>query len=497
MKTKNAYRRDYNDKELHEVLDLYFSTCSLLVTTKDIAVCAATLANGGLNPYTGQRIFAMEDVRGCLTLMSSCGLYDGSGENCYHIGVPMKSGVGGGIMAVLPGAVGITTFSPKLNHEGNSVRGVAFMKQLAEVYCIHQHGIAQVKIEPIIGGLFGQVRVSGTHLTQDPDLEAVKRLTVIDFAASGDLSGIKSLDDVFVSDSDGRTALHLAVENEQLLVVKYLTETLKAPEWYITAKDRWGQSALEISAKQQGGTGAAKQIHSMLLSAVEKPQEHLQMARLTEQVSRNKSYSRSFALVVSGDSTGLHQWCVEGALARIIAHNARYTDHRVIPAAHNDSDGRVPLHLACCEGNVEVVRYLVGTVIHAARTSRIDCRAAIGILQMKDIYGRTATDEAKLNGHPALATMIKAGMGMLCQMMISKDCGISDKDFGDITRFIKSKVRVPQLPTSPPEQNADTDAGTGAETDAATGAAPAEALSKQPEDLGIATQSLSLRLSQS
>lgn len=112
-------------------LEAYFKQCSIRVTCRDLAIMAATLANGGTNPVTGVRAIAEGLVDNVLSVMATCGMYDASGEWLYRTGLPAKSGVGGGIMAVQPGRLGIAVFSPRLDAQGNSVRGVAVCRALA------------------------------------------------------------------------------------------------------------------------------------------------------------------------------------------------------------------------------------------------------------------------------------------------------------------------------------------------------------------------------
>jgi glutaminase len=119
------------------VLDLYFRQCSVLVTCRDLSLMAATLANGGVNPSTGERAVREELVQNILSVMATCGMYDYAGEWVYWVGLPAKSGVGGGVLAVLPGQLGIGIFSPPLDERGNSVRGVAVCKQLSRDFNLH------------------------------------------------------------------------------------------------------------------------------------------------------------------------------------------------------------------------------------------------------------------------------------------------------------------------------------------------------------------------
>jgi len=105
-------------------VELYFQQCSVSVTARDLAVMAATLANRGINPVTSKQAIRGEYVESVLSVMASCGMYDYAGEWLYHIGMPAKSGVAGGVIAVLPGQLGIGVFSPPLDSRGNSVRGI-------------------------------------------------------------------------------------------------------------------------------------------------------------------------------------------------------------------------------------------------------------------------------------------------------------------------------------------------------------------------------------
>lgn len=124
-----------NDPE--PALELYFKQCSVRVNCHDLALMAATLANGGVQPVTGQRAVRSELVGPLLSVMTTCGMYDFSGEWVYRVGMPAKSGVGGGIMAVLPGQLGIGVFSPALDERGNSVRGVQVCEALSRELGLH------------------------------------------------------------------------------------------------------------------------------------------------------------------------------------------------------------------------------------------------------------------------------------------------------------------------------------------------------------------------
>jgi glutaminase len=123
--------------EVDAVLDRYFLQCSVLVNTADLAAMAATLAAGGRNPCTNEQVIGFEHVQRVLSVMSTCGMYDYAGSWLYRVGMPAKSGVSGGVMAVLPGQLGIGVYSPLLDEFGNSVRGVAVCEALSEEFGLH------------------------------------------------------------------------------------------------------------------------------------------------------------------------------------------------------------------------------------------------------------------------------------------------------------------------------------------------------------------------
>jgi glutaminase len=128
---------DVLDGDPEAPLDLYFRQCSIAVDCRDLSVMAATLANGGVNPLSGERAVRPEFVENVLSVMTTCGMYDHAGEWLYWVGLPAKSGVAGGIMAVLPGQLGIGVFSPPLDAQGNSVRGVRVCKDLSRDFNLH------------------------------------------------------------------------------------------------------------------------------------------------------------------------------------------------------------------------------------------------------------------------------------------------------------------------------------------------------------------------
>jgi glutaminase len=136
-------------------LEAYFMQCAVSVTCRDLGVMAATLANGGVNPLTNVCAVAHEYVENMLSVMGSCGMYDAAGEWIYNVGMPAKSGVAGGIIAVLPGQFGIGVFSPRLDSCGNSVRGIEVCREISRRFGLHMFNVPRLSASVIrrIGGL--------------------------------------------------------------------------------------------------------------------------------------------------------------------------------------------------------------------------------------------------------------------------------------------------------------------------------------------------------
>jgi len=122
---------------LEPILECYSQQCSTLVTCRDLAVMAATLAGGGVCPTTHESVLDPQIVSNVLGVMATCGMYDYAGEWVARAGMPSKSGIGGGVIGVLPGQVGIAVFSPPLDTRGNSVRGVRVFHDLSEDFGLH------------------------------------------------------------------------------------------------------------------------------------------------------------------------------------------------------------------------------------------------------------------------------------------------------------------------------------------------------------------------
>ncbi len=120
-----------------QVLDVYFRQCALRVSARDLSVIAATLAHKGRNPLTGEQVASSYAVARTLSVMTSSGMYDSAGSWVYRVGIPAKSGVGGGIVASLPSQLGLGTYSPRIDGQGNSVRGLRTCEALSTHFGLH------------------------------------------------------------------------------------------------------------------------------------------------------------------------------------------------------------------------------------------------------------------------------------------------------------------------------------------------------------------------
>jgi glutaminase len=231
MREKKAFPRN---SDLQDVLDFYFQCCSIEVTTRALSIIAATLANGGHCPITGAEVFRASHVKNCLSLMSSCGMYDFSGEFAFRVGIAGKSGVSGAIMLVVPNQLGMAVWSPRLDELGNSVRGVDFSKQLVSRFKFHtfdsMFGLRDDRIDPRRN--IYETRLGGI-------------VALCCSAAQGDLAEMRRLVARGVKpgapDYSGSTPMHLAAREGQLEALKYLITLGVDP----TVRDRRGKTPLD------------------------------------------------------------------------------------------------------------------------------------------------------------------------------------------------------------------------------------------------------------
>ncbi len=157
-----------------EVLELYFKQCAIWVTCADMAMMAATLANRGTQPVTGKAVLGPDQIRDMLTLMSTCGMYDYAGQWAYEVGLPAKSGVAGGIVAVIPGQAGIAVYSPPLDAHGNSIRGVAVCKAISRDFGLHAFS-DRTTVQTVIRREYRVSEVRSKRLRSQAEAEALSR----------------------------------------------------------------------------------------------------------------------------------------------------------------------------------------------------------------------------------------------------------------------------------------------------------------------------------
>ncbi len=229
-----------DDADLVETLEFYFQCCSMEMTAEGLSILAATLANGGVCPTTGERVLQPGTVQKCLSLMSTCGMYDYSGAWAFAVGLPAKSGVSGAVMVVVPNVLGTCVWSPLLDRHGNSVRGVEYCRELVSTYNFHQ-------FDNLVGAL-----------AEKTDPRRAKRSSqstgIVDLcwaASEGDLAGLRSLlasgASLDAADYDGRTPLHLAASEGHLHVVQFFIRRGAA----LAPVDRWGATPVD-DARREG-----------------------------------------------------------------------------------------------------------------------------------------------------------------------------------------------------------------------------------------------------
>uniref|UniRef100_A0AAZ3RS58 glutaminase n=1 Tax=Oncorhynchus tshawytscha TaxID=74940 RepID=A0AAZ3RS58_ONCTS len=240
LKEKKCFPKN---ADMIAALDFYFQLCSIEVTCESGSVMAATLANGGICPITGEQVLSAEAVRNTLSLMHSCGMYDFSGQFAFHVGLPAKSGVSGAVLLVVPNVMGIMCWSPPLDRVGNSVRGIHFCQELVSLFNFHNYDNLRHfarKLDP-------------RRQSLDDRNRSVVNLM---FAAySGDVSALRrfalSAVDMEEKDYDSRTALHVASAEGNVEAVIFLTGTCQVNPHI---KDRWGNTPLD-DARQFGRDG--------------------------------------------------------------------------------------------------------------------------------------------------------------------------------------------------------------------------------------------------
>ena len=234
MRENGAFNDKMVPSKINETLELYFQACSITINTDTGAILSSTLANNGICPISQERIFETDVVRDCLSLMYMCGMYDYSGQFAFEIGLPAKSGVSGCIMLIVPNVMGVCIWSPRLDDNGNSVRGVEVCKKLNEKTNYIYH-------------IFNNI-TNKLNQTKKENEQILPHI-LITASSKGDLNKIKQLHgkvDFNEGDYDNRTPLHLAATEGHLDVVQYFLENGVEAD----VKDRWGNTPYHEAHKQ-------------------------------------------------------------------------------------------------------------------------------------------------------------------------------------------------------------------------------------------------------
>ncbi len=214
--------------EIQDSLDLYFQACSIKINCSIGSRLAASLANGGINPISGETVYDINTTKDCLSLMYSCGMYDYSGQFAFDVGLPAKSGVAGCIMLVVPGKFGMCIWSPPLDKVGNSVRGVELCRRLSHCGSGDYH-------------LFRHVGKQTKTAYSNPDVAFAILMNKIYDGNIGDVKEHIINIDVDKADYDGRTPLHIACSQGHEDIV----QVLLSRGAHVHLRDRWGNTAID------------------------------------------------------------------------------------------------------------------------------------------------------------------------------------------------------------------------------------------------------------
>lgn len=218
-----------------DIMEFYFKICSLELNCIGLSKVASALANAGVCPFTNERIFPGSVVQNVLSMMSTCGMYDFSGEFFFQVGLPTKSGVSGAMMIVVPNVMGIAVWSPPLDDFGNSVKGVEFCRELVKTFNFH---------------IFDAVnRYNDKKDPRNPqkDIHVEKAALICSAAMFNDVNEIKRLlalgVNINAKNCDYRSALHLAAAEGSKEALEFLLDHGAD----INIKDRWYQTPLAIA----------------------------------------------------------------------------------------------------------------------------------------------------------------------------------------------------------------------------------------------------------
>jgi glutaminase len=368
-------RHDTDQSNLDDTLKLYFQICSILSTNRAMSVMAATLASGGLNPWSEEFVCSATNVKHVLRMMQANGMNDSSGQWAYEVGMPAKSGAGGCVFMVVPNVCGISVFSPRLNAEGNSVRAVEVASELVKALRLHSFEVfngSDDKMDP----------------TKRSTEEKEKQLNELLFAASrGDVHNLQKLQhigtDLFASDYDARTAMHLAATEGHAECLQFLVDCMPAAQKVklINTEDRWKRTPLD-DAKHHEQASCVKVLElagaTVQGKHLAQPLEHLREANPLENgLEAIHSSSR-------------------GDLDQLVTLRAKGVD---LSFNHHDHNLRTPLHLVASNGHLPCVKYLI---FQAQKQLRIS-----NIAKANDRWGDTALDDAIREKHTEVENFLR------------------------------------------------------------------------------------------
>jgi len=246
----NEHRAFPENTELTTTLDFYFQNNALEITNHHLSAVAATMANGGTCPLSGEVIWRSEYVRNCLSVLMSSGMYESSGRWSFEIGLPAMGSCSGGLFIVIPNKMGIAIYSPRLT-KGISTRGVTFAKTLVDHFNFHQYD----NLRGVLSGPNKKLDPCSQTGMDNRDSDMYRLEELLFAAAEGDLKevqrvAVSNVLFLFEADYDMRTALHLAASEGHHRVVRFLIEqceTLPEEERItkLSPRDRWQRTPLD------------------------------------------------------------------------------------------------------------------------------------------------------------------------------------------------------------------------------------------------------------
>jgi len=365
------YMREHNafpeGADMLETLEFYFQSCSIELNVEMLAMLAATLANGGVCPITGDRILLTKNVQHCLSLMVSCGMYDFSGEFAFSVGLPAKSGVSGAMIVVIPNVMGLCLWSPRIDARGNPIRCIDFCRDLVRRFNFHNYdnltGISD-KIDPRISLVRDKAKVGELiWAASKGDQGATHRLLVRGF-------------DQDAGDYDRRTALHLAAAEGREQVVKYLIENGAA----VNPKDRWNGTPLDDAVRHdhQSVRDLLESHGGIRGEAINDEDNQRDAGVASEDLPAARESNLVIELIYAASEGDLQ------TIRRLVACG--------VDLEQGDYDRRTPLHLAAAEGHERIVQYFIDQGVHLSPCDR---------------WGGTPSGDARRHGHTRIVHLLE------------------------------------------------------------------------------------------